>query len=177
MQGSDRVLARRYSHAFFQSAAQDQEEDQAFKELSEAYRALSNRMAAFNPMTGAARQKSLLKKELGSKASARTLHFLELLVDKKRFNLLPTIVFDTGRILDEKRGVIRAQVKAAAALTDQEKEALSRRLRKFSGKDVALDVKTDPGLLGGVVVRMGDWVLDGSIRGKLRKMARQLVEA
>jgi F-type H+-transporting ATPase subunit delta len=53
---------------------------------------------------------------------------------------------------------------------------LKKDLKNFVGKDVALDVKEAPELLGGMVVRVGDWVLDGSLQGKLRRLAAELVE-
>jgi F-type H+-transporting ATPase subunit delta len=79
-------------------------------------------------------------------------------------------------MLDAQRGTVRAHVRSAGRLGEAEQRRLTDDLRKFSGKEVILDVKESPELLGGVVVRMGDWVLDGSLQGKLRRLAAQLVE-
>lgn len=177
MQSSDRVLARRYAQAFFEAAASKKEEEAARKELAEAYKALLPRMEFYkHPMMGAAKQKSALKEALGKSAGPRTLRFFELLIEKKRFGLLPYIVNNFGKLLDEHQGVVRAHVRAASALSEAEQAQLQKRLAAFTGKKVAIETKIAPELLGGVVVRMGDWVLDGSLQGKLGRLKQEFTK-
>jgi len=177
MQSSDRILAHRYAQALFQVGLEHKEEERLYLDLSQTLKLLHDHMEVFRqPMLGVARQKTLLKNLVGTKISARTLKFLELLIDKKRFFLLSLATTDYGNMLDIHRGVVRAQVSAAVKLTESELSRLSRDLKAFIGKEVVLEAKEAPELLGGMVVRMGDWALDGSLQGKLRRLAAQLVE-
>lgn len=177
MQASDRILAHRYAKALFQGSLERKEESRVQQDLMDTLKLLRDQMEKFrNPLLGAARQKTLLKNLVGTKVSSTALRFFELLIDKKRFILLPWIAMEFGSLLDAHRGLVRAQVRAASKLGDKEIERLRGDLKKFSGKDVAVEVKEAPELLGGMVVRMGDWVLDGSLQGKLRRLAAQLVE-
>lgn len=178
MQSSDRVLARRYAAALFLSASEKGQAASVRQELSDAYRAVVGQLEALkSPRTGVAAKKELVRKSLGAAVPARISHFFDLLIDKKRVGLLPHIVSDLGRIHDEHHGRVRAQVRAAAELSPAEADTLTQRLKRFSGKDVQLEVKVDPDLLGGLVVRMGDTVLDGSLQGKLKRLSQTLTNA
>ena len=75
-----------------------------------------------------------------------------------------------GRLAADKRGVAKAVVRTARPLSADAQKTLSSHLKKFAGKDVELDVKEDPELIGGVTVKIGDWVLDSSLRGQLRRL-------
>lgn len=177
MRASDRDLARRYVSALFQSARAGGDDERVRRELGEAYRLLAPHLKRFrNPAYGAAKQRAFLRATVGHAVSARTLRFLDLLMDKRRFYLLPATVGELGRLMDEHKGLVRAQVRYAGELGVKAAEALRMRLKAFSGKDVALEPRSAPELLGGVVVRMGDWVLDGSLQGKLRRLAARLTE-
>lgn len=175
MQASERVLARRYAQALFEIANLHKEAEPVGRELAAALKTLMPKMELFrHPMTGAARQKTLLKNQVGTVVSMRTLRFLELLIDKKRFALLSSAVAEFGRLVDERRGVVRAHVKCAGDLVPAQADTLRKKLEAFTGKKVILETKTVPDLLGGAVVRLGDWVLDGSLRGKLNRLAAEL---
>ena len=153
MQPSDRALARRYALAQFQVSLEHKAAEKSQSELAAAFKLIAPRMPTFkHPMESAAQKKDLLKSLLGNAASASTLRFLELLIEKKRFYLLPVIVAEYGRLVDEFKGLVRAQVRSAGDLTKGQADMLLTKLRKFTGKDVTVEVKTDPDLLGGVVV-------------------------
>lgn len=176
MNASDRALSRRYAAALYLSAAEGDGQDRVRSELSDAYKSLSEQMHILKNPTIAPKDLKALIAKSAPDLSPKTRHFLELLIDKKRINLLPSIVGDLIRICDEKAGRVRAQLRSAAELSGPELDSLVQRLKEFSGKDVVAETKVDPEVLGGVVVRMGDLVLDGSIQGKLRGLAAQLLE-
>ncbi len=175
MNTNDSVLSRRYALALYQSAAEAREESVVAEEITAAARALSTAMAEFShPRVSLEDKKGNLRDALGGKCSKRTLRFLELLIEKKRFALLPHMAADFGKIYDEGRGVVHASVKTAAELTEDEQETLIKRLGAFVGKTVVLDVRVDETLMGGLVVRLGDWTLDGSLKGKLKNLRADL---
>lgn len=176
MNTSDRVLARRYAQALFLAASENGQQEKVRAELGEAFKALSPQLGVLKAPTVAAKDKKALVQRSAPSLGGRTKAFLDLLIDKKRVNLLPVIVADLGRIADEGAGRVRAYVKSASELSPEELKALTDKLKRFSGKDVVAETKVDPELLGGVVVRMGDLVLDGSIQGKLKNLAAVLTE-
>ena len=176
MQSSDRVLARRYAEAFYARAAEDGDPEGAGAELAEASRVLAPRLAALKDPRLPAREKKAALREAAPDLAARTRAFLELLIDNKRLGLLPAAAEELGRIVDERAGRVRAQVRSAAELSGAELDALAQRLKLRSGKEVLVEAKVDPDLLGGGGVRMGDLVLDGSLQGELRALAQRLIE-
>lgn len=171
MQISDHTLSRRYARALFLSAAGAAEEDRVVASLGAAYRGLLDKMPVFkHPGIAAAEKKALLRRILGDGAPRRTVAFLELLIDKKRFGLLPHLAADLARLADERKGIVHATARSAAELAPEELAALKDRLEAFCGKKVAVEVKLDPELLAGAVVRMGDWVFDGSLQGRIKRL-------
>ena len=171
MQTSDRVLAWRYGRAFFEAAAAKKEEGKVQAELSAIQPALRELMPEIrNPRVSSADKKKKLETALGSKVAPLTMRFLGLLVDKKRFDLLPMVIADFGKLVAEKNNVAKAQVRTARPLSADAQQKLKDKLKNFAGKNIELEIKEDPEIIGGVIVRLGDWVLDSSLRGQLRKM-------
>jgi len=106
-----------------------------------------------------------------------TLRFLELLIDKKRIAILPEIVEVFDRLMEEHRGVLRAQVYTAIALTSEAERRLKSGLDRLTGKNVMLEKRIDPYVLGGVVVHLGNRILDGSLRNGLSILSETLHRA
>jgi F-type H+-transporting ATPase subunit delta len=171
MQASDRVLAGRYAAALFQAAAAKGEDQKVLADLSQAQKSLLEANATLrHPRVAIADKKKIIHSALTGKVSALTLRFLDLLVEKKRYELLAMLSSVYGRLAADKRGVAKAVVRTARPLSSDEQKTLAARLKNFTGKDIELEVKEDPELIGGVAVKIGDWVLDSSLRGQLRRM-------
>lgn len=175
MNASDRILAGRYAAALFSAAAAKGEEQKVAADLGAAHKLLLDAMTALrHPRVSPADKKKLLSAQLAGKVSAATLRFLELLVDKKRFELFALIAANYGRLAAAQRGVAKAVVRTARPLSPEALKQISSHLKSFSGKDIEIDVKEDPELIGGVSVKIGDWVLDSSLRGQLRRMRESI---
>lgn len=171
MQASDRVLAGRYAAALFSVAHQLGEEQKVQADLGSAHKLLLGSLPSLrHPRMPPVSKKKLLSDALGGKVGATTLRFLELLVDKKRFDLMAMVAANYMRLAADKRGAAKAHVRTAAQLSPDARQQLAAKLKIFSGKEIELDVKEDPELIGGVIVKIGDWVLDSSLRGQLRRL-------
>jgi F-type H+-transporting ATPase subunit delta len=171
MQASDRVLAARYGKALFEAAAAKREEARVQADLAGAGRAIADILPVLrHPRVSSAQKKARLEGALGGKVAATTLKFLGLLIDKKRFDLLPVVVVELDRLIALKNNTATAKVRTARPLSSADQQKLAERLKTFAGKDITLEIKEDPELIGGVIVRLGDWVLDSSLRGGLRQM-------
>ncbi len=171
MQASDRVLAGRYAAALFMAATAGGEEQKVSEDLGSAHKLLLDAMAALrHPRVPPVVKKNILADALGGKVGATTLKFFNLLVDKKRFDLMVMVAAVYAKLAVEKRGAVKAHVRTAALLSHESQQQLAARLKILSGKEIELDVKEDPELIGGITVKIGDWVLDSSLRGQLRRL-------
>ncbi len=168
MKASERVLAWRYARALFLAAAERGEEARVQADLQGAHREILDCLPVLShPRVSAGEKKRKLKEALSGRVSSLSLRFLELLVDKKRFELLPQVEANVARLLSEKNNLAKAAVRSARPLSSQEQERLRQALQRFSGKKIELEIKEDPEIIGGLVVRLGDWVMDSSLRGQL----------
>jgi F-type H+-transporting ATPase subunit delta len=96
--------------------------------------------------------------------------FAMLLFDKKRFNFLDSINEFYQKLADELKGIAHASITSAVEISKESAEKIKKSLAKLTGKKVMLDLEQDPDLIGGIVTKIGDLVLDGSIRTQLENM-------
>ena len=101
---------------------------------------------------------------------------LVLLAESRKLSLVPDLAASYRERLLNHQNIVRAEVTSAAPLSAEKTRALEDRLSKVTGKKVNLSVSVDPGLLGGVVARIGSTVYDGSVKTQLERMRQQLVE-
>ncbi|HYP04916.1 MAG TPA: ATP synthase F1 subunit delta [Bryobacteraceae bacterium] len=102
-------------------------------------------------------------------------NFLFLVIDRRRTDILEDIADAFELALDERMGIVRAEVKSAAPLTEAQQAELQQQLSRVSGKQVRGEFSIDPELIGGVVARIGSTVYDGSVRTQLQNMRERLV--
>ncbi len=96
--------------------------------------------------------------------------FVGLVAANRRLFVLPEMIAVFLAQLARRRGEVRAEVTAARPLGDRQRQALAEGLRRLVGGNVAVDVKVDPALLGGLVVQVGSRMIDSSLRGKLQRL-------
>src|SRR5690606_23305237 len=106
--------------------------------------------------------------------SSDLMNFLLLLLEKRRESILEAVAGGFTALANEVRDVVDVEVRTARALSDEEREALSRRMSEYVGKKIRLIEVTSPELLGGVIARVGDLVMDGSVLTRLRRLQERL---
>jgi F-type H+-transporting ATPase subunit delta len=121
-------------------------------------------------------KKSLLQKGLGE-IRPLVFNLAVLLVSKGIFSRSGDIFQQYVNLLDAHRGVERARVITALPLATEEKEVVSRRLGEIVDRKVVIDGQVDSSIIGGFIARLGDTLIDGSIRQKLETLKKNLVEA
>lgn len=104
-----------------------------------------------------------------------TLRLLELLIDKRRFELLPLIESEYKRLLFARKNIVTATITSAEQLDDATVQSIKKKIADKLGKKLELDVQVDKALMGGAVLRIGDQVIDGSLLGKLQSLEKVLV--
>ncbi len=128
-----------------------------------------------NPLYNAEERKKVLSSLIVKLNLSKVMtSFLKLLFDKGRFGFLGAINEFYQKLADDLKGVARASLVSANELSSEAVEKIRKALSKKTGKDIVLDIKTDPALIGGVVTKIGDLVLDGSIKTQLLNMRESL---
>lgn len=175
MNSSDRIALQRYAAAYDGLSSSGEEASRRAADLRAAQQALA---AAAEYMTSP-RVSLLQKKETvraALKDAPQTAAFIELLLDAKRYALLPAIAEQVEELVDKRLNIIRARVYSAQELSDGQKkqteEALSAR---YGGKAVA-SFHTDPTLLGGLKIWCRGELVDGSLQGRLAKLQEELTK-
>ena len=103
-------------------------------------------------------------------------NLLYVMIDRRRIAALPEIREAFEGMLDERLGLLRAEITSAGELTSQQREALENKLSGVVGKQVRCEYGVDEGLLGGAVVQLASTVYDGSVKGRLEALGNKLAE-
>lgn len=172
------AVARRYAQALFGIARDEDIIDELQQQLQTVAEIITEndmlRRFINHPQVTADQKKELLLEILGGKISKVAEGFLMLLVERHREAYLGGIVEEYARIADKARNVTEARVSSAVKLTDEQRNKLVQILRGYTGMEVRTSYDVDPGLLGGVLIRIGDQVIDGSIRTRLNTLGERL---
>jgi F-type H+-transporting ATPase subunit delta len=129
-----------------------------------------------SPSVSRERKDQALRHAFEGRVAGVFLHFLLVLNRHDRLGVLPAIAVEYRRLHERKSRRFRAQVRSAIPLTDQERGRLIEDLRAASQREPILEESVDPELLGGLVVRVGDWVYDTSVRTRLLSIRDELIE-
>jgi F-type H+-transporting ATPase subunit delta len=172
-------IARRYAKALLIIGKEDdkaetyKEELDRFSDLIASEKELEQAIA--NPLYDARGRKKVLQVVIDKVNISKVMaSFLLLLFDKGRFGFLSDINEFYKKLADELKGVVRASLVSATELSSETVEKIRTTLSKKTGKDIILEVEQDPSLIGGIVSRIGDLVLDGSIKTQLLNMRESL---
>jgi F-type H+-transporting ATPase subunit delta len=172
-------VARRYAAALFQQAKAKGTLDADSTDLSAVVKTLTEtpKLLAVvgHPLIAESKKKDALKLAFDGKVRPSILAFLNLLVDKRRIELFADVKTEFDRLLREDRRIVAATAVTAVPMTPEQTAALEKSLEARTGFDVELTCEIDASLMGGVLVRIGDTVLDGSVRGSLERLREQLL--
>jgi F-type H+-transporting ATPase subunit delta len=129
------------------------------------------------PQVSADEKNAVLSKAYEDRAPRLFLRYLQQLVKNRRQMLIPEIANEYRNLVDEVEGRVHAQVTLARDVDDEQRAAIARQLSHTLGKPVVPQIRINPNILGGIIVRVGDRVMDGSVRRRLgilrtRMMAR-----
>ena len=117
-----------------------------------------------------------LSRIFSGRVSVLQERFLQLMSERGRLSLLPEVLEAFEHLLDEQLGKIEVDVTVAARLSDSELEAVRSRVSQALGRDAVIHQYVDPDIIGGIVLRVGDQVVDASIRRQLEAMRRRLMK-
>ncbi len=176
---ANKTYARRYAQAVFEMALQAKELDRWQSDLARVVAMAGDaEIAALlaSPRLPFENKAGILSESLEG-INPLALNLVLLLVTRDSLSMIGDIADDYRRRLDSYRGIEMAEVTTAVPLDDKDKARLAEHLGAVVGKKVIIKSSLDPGLIGGVVARIGGKLLDGSTRSKLATLKREMINA
>src|SRR5947209_2412114 len=172
-------LAKVYAEALMGVAAQQDQAEAVGDELTALVAMLTEhpQIGQFfaNPTISRRRRDPILDPALEGRTSPVVRNFIGVLNQNSRLGLLRAVAAAYRDLLDVRAGRVRVRVRSAVPLTDEQQQELRSMLAAALKREPVLDLRTDPGLLGGMVVQVGDKVYDTSVRARLEAFRTQLM--
>ena len=173
------IVARRYAKALFALGVKEKAAETFGKDLeglASTMEASPSLFKLFKSPSFSAQEKKAVLKDVVAKLhmAPQSANFLSMLADKGRLDNLPDIQKTYAELLDETSGVVRGKLTTAMRLDPGRQGDIKAKLEQKSGKTLMLDFGVNPDILGGVVLRVGDKVLDASLRAQLQLLKEQI---
>jgi len=176
----DTRIVRRYAAALFSTAQAEGVVDLVESDLGlitysfESIPSLES--AIVSPLIPSEKKREVITSIFKDKIHELTLYYLYLLIDNRREDVIKETESEFVRLANEARGIVAAQVTSAVELTEDEKIRLREKLSAYTGSRVDISVNIDPTIIGGLVVRIGDTIMDGSIAGYLERLRDRFLD-
>ena len=172
-------LARRYARALLDIGKEEGQVRRSLSEVEEFSKILADSAELREAMESTYISRQVKRTALESLLSSTsylptTKSFLSLLVEKGRMNVLPAILVELRSMVEEYEGIERALVTAPMELSAPQKDLLRAVLEKRTGKKILLEESIDPFVIGGMIVRVGSTVYDGSVRTQIQQIRQNL---
>ena len=177
----DESVAKNYAATLMELAGRHEGPEEFGSWMSEFAKMLDTdprlRLFLETPRIDAVQKKAVLKGAMGDQAPVHFVNFLLITIDKRRQRLFRLINDEYQELLDERLGRQRVDVTLAAPIDDEGMSLVSERLTELLGRVALPQVRVRPEILGGIIVRTGDTVYDGSIRHRLDGLRRRMLKA
>ncbi len=172
-------LAVKYAQALYELTAEKDMLDITEQELRlvestiASYDDLSTLI--YHPQVLAQAKKETIHKVFGQDVHEIVLNFLLLLVDKRREGILPTIIYEYVNLANQARNIVEAEVTTALPLDEDQHTALVNKLSLVTGKKIVLKIQINKRIIGGIIVKIGDKLIDGSVACQLATLKKALL--
>jgi F-type H+-transporting ATPase subunit delta len=172
------AIARRYAGAMFELALKQDALERTLDDVQGIARLFSKRTLAYllrEPKVPAQRKEKVLREALSSRVLPISLNLALLVVQRGLVDLMPNIAAEFQQMVLDYKNQATAEVTTALPMDEQQQALVKQALEKRTGKTILLSTRVNPEILGGVVARVGDQVIDGSIQQRLQVLKRQLL--
>lgn len=174
------VIANRYAEALFQLSEEENITKEIYNELHDVVEVIKNNKELDNvlksPLVAKNEKTQLIEALFNNKINNDLKNFLKILVEKGRISSLKSIELTFKELLNDKHNIIEGTVISAIALTEKQVKELEEKLSKKYNKNVTLENEVDQSILGGVLVRLGNTEIDGSVKTRLNNIKDQLTQ-
>ena len=172
------VIADRYAQALFEVGEETQATNELYQELSELVVILNENKDLYNflksPLIGREDKKNVMKNIFENQLSDNMNNFLKIVIDKDRMSAIENIKESYKNLLNDKNNILEGTVVTAVSLSEQEIKDLEKNLSIKYNKNVTLNNIVDETILGGVLVKLGNEEIDGTVKTRLAKIKNQL---
>jgi F-type H+-transporting ATPase subunit delta len=172
------AIARRYAGAIFDIGVKQNTLDRTLEDVQEIATLFSIRKLAYllrEPNIPAERKEAAIRKGLESKVLPTSLNLALLVVQRELVDIMPNIAQELHQLVLDYKNEATAQVTTATKLDESTQRQVQHALERMTGKKIALETRVQPEILGGVVARVGDQVIDGSVERRLKLLQQQLL--
>ncbi len=175
-----KLVSTTYAQALYEVALELDRLDQIRDEfgfINETFKTHPEFYEVFRtPKINKEERKDIINNVFKDKVSKEVMNFMKILIDKRRGAAVDGIYNEYVSMVDEKKGVVKAVVESAVELTSEEQAALTEKLAKVTEREVKLTCVVKPAVIGGLIVRIGDKVIDGSVKSRLDIMKDNLAQ-
>ena len=172
------AIARRYAGAIFDIAIKQNTLDRTLEDVQEIAKLYSIRKLSYllrEPNIPAERKEAAIRQYLASNVLPTSLNLALLVVQRGLVELMPSIARELHQLVLDYKNEATAQVTTATKLDKSAQRQIQQALERMTGKKIVLETRVQPDILGGVVARVGDQVIDGSVERRLKLLQQQLL--
>lgn len=175
---ADEIIVRRYARALFDVSLNEGRMETVGRDLEYINDLIHSAPDLLHvmqdPVISVDKKKDIIKRIFTGSINDTTLDFWLIMIGRFRGAMIRELKTRFDELINEYRGITTAEVVTAVSLDESQRQGLAERLSAVTGKKVIMDMKIDPSILGGVVVRIGDTVMDGSVKGYLGDLKEKL---
>ncbi|MBM7622897.1 ATP synthase F1 subunit delta [Sporohalobacter salinus] len=176
----DNQIVEKYSQSLFELAIEKNNSRNIQQELNDVVETIKEHEdlneVIYHPRISQQDKKDLVEKIFADDVSKILLNFFKLLIDKRRERFIEPIAENYIELMNQENELLEVEVKSAIELSSQNKERLKEKLEKLTEKEVDLQIEIDSSLIGGLVLKVGDKVVDGSLAKHLEVMKNDLTK-
>lgn len=172
------AIARRYAGAIFDIGLKQKTLDRTLADVQEIADLFSKRKLAYllrEPNIPAERKETAIRQGLASKVLPTSLNLALLVVQRGLVDLMPNIARELHQLVLDYKNEAVAEVTTATQMDETQQNLVKQALERMTGKSIVLETRVRPDILGGVVARVGDQVIDGSVGRRLKLLQQQLL--
>lgn len=172
------AIARRYAEAMFGIALKQNTLDRTLDDVQGISQLFSKHTLAYllrEPKVPLQRKEKALRDTLSTRVLPTSLNLALLIVQRGLVELMPNVAAELQKMIFDYKNQAIAEVTTAVSMDDQQRTLIKQALEQKTGKTILLQTKVNPDILGGVVARVGDQVIDGSVQQRLQSLKRQLL--
>lgn len=172
------AIARRYAGAIFEIAQKQNTLDRSLDDVQGIAQVFANRKLSYllrEPKVSAQRKETALRQALASKVLPTSLNLALLIVQRELVEIMSNVATEFKNLVLDYRNQAIAEVTTAAQIDDAQGAVVKQALEHKTGKSIMLQTRVDPSILGGVIARVGDQIIDGSVRNRLHILQQRLL--
>lgn len=174
------LVAKTYAGALFEVALEEKSIDKYLEEINFIVDSCKKNPQFYQilntPEIKNDEKKKVIDKVFGKKINKLIINFIKILIDKRRIKNLYLIAEKFESIVTDYKGIVKVTAVTAMPLDKDDIKKLKKRLALATGKEIKLDNQIDKDLIGGILIKLGDKVIDGTVKGKLEELEKKLTQ-